>query len=364
MAYRVMLAAAVILTLLASAPSGWNTKATPNERAASTAVGGFNALNAHLYHEGLQHLYHTHQRVGGFTIGQVVEQERMRESGRGKLPALDDGTTSAVGVVLTVIFVLLAIGGGITYTVLRRARGVAGSYSVAPPPPIDTSFSDGPLTPVHPGNVIPHKGETFYWAVSAEALGLVHHKEYVRGNAGMSFRVMRGVYAHTGGSRGHAVDNVTFGVIDRGRLLFSNVRLLFIGTAGTAYAGYQSIIAVDPFVDGFRVVVDRINPMVFHTGSQREAVVLRRLIAGDTADHRGAAKMAPTNLEARAATTPERAAEILARVDRDRVTLAQQKASQTMSEGDYVKAMRELDEIAAKAAEWTTSPTPPDQSNR
>ena len=39
---------------------------------ASAAVGGFDATQRVLYHQGLEHLYHTHQRIGSFTIRQVV----------------------------------------------------------------------------------------------------------------------------------------------------------------------------------------------------------------------------------------------------------------------------------------------------
>ncbi len=53
------------------------------------------------------------------------------------------------------------------------------------------------------------------------------------------------------------------------------------------------------------------------------------------------------------ATVQDRAAAAMARVNRDRVIMARQRANGSMTEADYAAAMRELDSIAAQAAEWT-----------
>lgn len=165
----------------------------------------------------------------------------------------------------------------------RERRDAAIAMPSQPPLPQFDPLTD-PLVPITIANVISQKGEAFYWGVTAETLGEIHHQEYVRGYRGASVRVMRGVYVHGGGSRGHAVDNVTFGVVDYGTLVLSNARVMFIGSKGTSIIGYQRIVKIDPFTDGFRVHSDQGAPVTFRTGSQREAVILRRLIAGDYGD--------------------------------------------------------------------------------
>jgi len=67
--------------------AAFNTRATLNERAASQRVGGFDNDTQRLYHQGVQHIVNKHQRVGSFTIGQVIDQERGREQQRSEAAA-------------------------------------------------------------------------------------------------------------------------------------------------------------------------------------------------------------------------------------------------------------------------------------
>lgn len=72
----------ICLTVSGCVSNHWHDKAVPNEQAASQRVGGFSAVDAKLYHQGLQHIQNSHERIGAFTIGQVIDQERGREEGR------------------------------------------------------------------------------------------------------------------------------------------------------------------------------------------------------------------------------------------------------------------------------------------
>lgn len=63
----------------------WNDKATLDEARASSIVGGFSAEDGRLYHQGLQHLVNAHEKIGGFTIRQVVDQEKAREGERARM---------------------------------------------------------------------------------------------------------------------------------------------------------------------------------------------------------------------------------------------------------------------------------------
>jgi|SRR5947209_3303312 len=81
-----LLAIPLVAALVACASgAGWSGKALANEGTASARVGGFSDADKHLYHRGLQHIGNVHQRVGAFTIGQVVDQEREREAQRAKV---------------------------------------------------------------------------------------------------------------------------------------------------------------------------------------------------------------------------------------------------------------------------------------
>lgn len=81
----VMVAGALTACAQPSSPNlsaHWDDKATLNERKASEAVSGFEDSQRSAYHLGLQHLLNAHQKVGSFTIREVVDQELAREAAR------------------------------------------------------------------------------------------------------------------------------------------------------------------------------------------------------------------------------------------------------------------------------------------
>jgi hypothetical protein len=107
------------------------------------------------------------------------------------------------------------------------------------------------------------------------------------------------------------------------------------------------------------VIVDKGHPQTYRTGSPREAVILRRLLAGDVSDHHVAvAPMAETATHPALPTggdtvLSDKARATIERINRDRVAIAQQRANGTLSESEYAKAMHDLDALAAQASEWT-----------
>jgi len=62
--------------------SRWNDKALPSARNAERHVGGFTAAQRAAYKKGVQHIINRHQKVGSFTIAQVVDQQTAREEAR------------------------------------------------------------------------------------------------------------------------------------------------------------------------------------------------------------------------------------------------------------------------------------------
>jgi hypothetical protein len=181
-----------------------------------------------------------------------VAQERARQAQRAKIRAaqpagFSESVNSSGGNATFVVFLVLVLIG--LAVALFRSRSGSGSTLQAFD---ETPYRLNALVPISPRDVVAVRGETFYWEVTAEALAPIKNRHYVSGSAGVSFRVARGMYVRTAGRRGHYVDDVRIGVVDRGRLLFSNVRLLFIGSSGeTAYIGFTRIIAIESLTTAF-----------------------------------------------------------------------------------------------------------------
>jgi hypothetical protein len=136
----------------------------------------------------------------------------------------------------------------------------------------------GSLPPIDAGDITGYPGETFYWRVNnVNYFVEVNQPTHVRGRAGMSVRVAPVISIRGGGSRSH-YENRMVTASDVGTLLFSDVRVLFIGRSGVARFGYERIMAVTALADGLTIAVDGGPPVTFRTRSQREAIVLRRLI--------------------------------------------------------------------------------------
>jgi hypothetical protein len=134
------------------------------------------------------------------------------------------------------------------------------------------------LKPVSPGDVVVHAGETFYWEQPARLGGWRTHTHYVGGYAGVSVRVMRGVYARTGGGRGQPVTEQTLDLLDAGTLLISDQRLVFAGEHGTIEVKLPKIGAIHPHADGATVDVVNGKAHCFVTGDPRVSIVLGRII--------------------------------------------------------------------------------------
>lgn len=80
---RLAVAAFALAMIAASCGSdGWQTKATLSANDAAARIGAMGMDDRRLYVQGVQHILNQHQRIGSFTIGQVVDQERNREQAR------------------------------------------------------------------------------------------------------------------------------------------------------------------------------------------------------------------------------------------------------------------------------------------
>lgn len=63
---------------------------------------------------------------------------------------------------------------------------------------------------------------------------------------------------------------------DRGRLVITNERLIFLGGNNTFSWPLTKILSIEPFADGVRVNAENKKPVVFRTGSRLAAIVIDR----------------------------------------------------------------------------------------
>ena len=160
-------------------------------------------------------------------------------------------------------------------------------------------YRDGALTPIA-SSIIAKESETFYWRCEDVKSRSEHsHSRYVTrhtsqrsgGYGGISFRVARGVYLHSGTyggpssgvSVGERESWTTVETDDEGILWLSNQRLIFIGNRREIEIPYKSVTSVTPYTDGLRVDTANHKPVLLNSDSPREAIVLQRLIFGQIA---------------------------------------------------------------------------------
>ncbi len=101
------------------------------------------------------------------------------------------------------------------------------------------------------------KGEQIVWAFDrSEYLEDRTRRQYVGGSRGVSVRVMRGVYYHVGGFKGHAVDRTERVHVDTGSATITSKHLYFSGPNKTFRVSYTKIVSFHPFSDGVGIVRD------------------------------------------------------------------------------------------------------------
>lgn len=96
--------------------------------------------------------------------------------------------------------------------------------------------------------------ETVLWAFNGVTVYEEKiEREWVGRNRGMSFRICRGVYYRTGGSKGHAVEHTSMQPIGTGTLYVTNKNLIFHSMMKGMKIPYKKIIGVNPYCDGIEI---------------------------------------------------------------------------------------------------------------
>ena len=113
------------------------------------------------------------------------------------------------------------------------------------------------------------KGEQFVWAFQNAVYFVEKSRTVYQGrSAGVSIRVMRGVYYRTGVFRGYPSTTTYTAQEDVGLLGFTTKNLYFAGQRRAFRIPYTKIIALQPYSDGIGVQKDGVSakPLIFTTG--------------------------------------------------------------------------------------------------
>lgn len=103
-------------------------------------------------------------------------------------------------------------------------------------------------------------GESVIWAhQNVKIYQEKIQKEWVGRNSGWSYRVMKGVYYRTGGSKGHAVEHSMMEHQGTGSLIFTNKNLFFYSDTKSIKLPYKKIISIVPYSDGVEIQKDGAN---------------------------------------------------------------------------------------------------------
>lgn len=108
--------------------------------------------------------------------------------------------------------------------------------------------------------IILGKKETVLWTYNG--VNLYQEKitrEWVGRSRGMSFRVMKGVYYHTGGSKGHPVEHSSMEHQGTGSLFVTNKNLIFYSQTKGLKIPFNKIVGITPYSDGIEVHKDGAN---------------------------------------------------------------------------------------------------------
>ena len=108
--------------------------------------------------------------------------------------------------------------------------------------------------------VVLGKQESVLWAFNGVTLYEEKiEREWVGRNRGMSFRICRGVYYRTGGSKGHPVEHSTMKPLGTGTLYVTNKNLIFHSMMKGLKISYKKIIGATPYSDGIEIHRDGAN---------------------------------------------------------------------------------------------------------
>ena len=81
-------------------------------------------------------------------------------------------------------------------------------------------------------------------------------RETIRNSGGFSFKVAKGVYYHTGRSKGHPVEHKYMEKVAVGDLYVTSQNLIYYSTEKAVKIPYKKLIGITPYSDGIEVLKD------------------------------------------------------------------------------------------------------------
>ena len=179
---------------------------------------------------------------------------------------------------------LLVVGGVVALIVsLSKASSKQRqqAYAVA-----QTHFEEiarDPMVPVTVPELGLANGEVAYYASEAEVFGTHTRTRRVGYSGGPSFRIARGVYWHASSYTSTPVRESYTSVDDKGRLIVTNQRVIFVGSMNSYAWPLSKILSIQRFTDGVQINPVNKKAIVFTTGSQDAGIVIDRARAGTLA---------------------------------------------------------------------------------
>lgn len=112
-----------------------------------------------------------------------------------------------------------------------------------------------------PSPFLLQKSERLIWMFQSVGYHEMKQKvQYVGGYAGVSVRVMKGVYLRSGGSRGERISTEHLEKADTGSLGITDKHLYFKGVVKAFRIPLKKIVSVEQFSDGIGVTKEAANP--------------------------------------------------------------------------------------------------------
>ena len=170
-----------------------------------------------------------------------------------------------------------------------RTASQGAAVKVSPPKAITTGTRRSPsnadrLPTLENAPVILKRGEVAHGVFAAQLLKEVAVREYRGGQAGFSFRLLRGMRYHVGGSRGQSVVvGSRIEVVDSGSLVVTSTRAVFVGTKRAIEFPYGKLIEVRAEADVILLAVSSrqaSSVMSLGTGAAGAAGLIRRAAEG------------------------------------------------------------------------------------
>jgi len=179
---------------------------------------------------------------------------------------------------------LLVVGGVVALIVsLSKASSKQRQQAYAVAQAHFGEIAKDPMVPVTVPELGLANGEVAYYASEAAVFGTHTRTRRVGYSGGPSFRIARGVYWHASSYTSTPVRESYTSVDDKGRLIVTNQRDIFVGSMNSYAWPLSKILSIQRFTDGVQINPVNKKAIVFTTGSQDAGIVIDRARAGTLA---------------------------------------------------------------------------------